>query len=125
MLGASMASDSQRRTAQEIFEEVTDSARDELDRSSRALAFSGFIGGVTMGLTGLGVAIVKGTLGEGAWASLVANLLYPVGFISVIIGRSQLFTENTLYPVVLVLDERRHLAHTARLWAIVLACNIL
>lgn len=120
-----MAAQSQRRTAQEIFDAVVQSARDELDRSSRALAFSGFIGGVNMGLTGLSVAIIRGSLGEAAWASMAANLLYPLGFIAVIIGRAQLFTENTLYPVVLVLDERRHLANTARLWAVVFASNVL
>jgi formate/nitrite transporter len=39
----------------------------------------------------------------GAWEELVSFLVYPIGFIAVIIGRAQLFTENTLYPVVLVL----------------------
>jgi formate/nitrite transporter FocA (FNT family) len=42
----------------------------------------------------------------------------------VILGRAQLFTENTLYPVVLVLEDRRHLLPTARLWAVVLAANL-
>jgi formate/nitrite transporter FocA (FNT family) len=53
-------------------------------------------------------------------------MLYPIGFIAVIIGRSQLFTENTLYPVVLLLErrDRRTLADLARLWAVVFAANI-
>jgi len=50
--------------------------------------------------------------------------MYPAGFIAVIIGRSQLFTENTLYPVVLVLDERRHWLATLRLWGVVFTANI-
>ncbi len=41
-----------------------------------------------------------------------------------IIGRAQLFTENTLYPVILVLDERRYLLETLRLWGVVFASNI-
>ena len=36
----------------------------------------------------------------------MAYMLYPIGFIAVIIGRAQLFTENTLYPVALILSER-------------------
>ena len=44
---------------------------------------------------------------------------------AVIIGRAQLFTENTLFPVVLVLDERRHLLGTLRLGSVVFASNIL
>ncbi len=100
-------------------------ARDELARSSRALAFSGFAGGLTMGLTGLSVAIVRATLGGGAAAEFVPWLFYPMGFIAVIIGRAQLFTENTLYPVVLVLDEKGHVRNTLRLWLTVFVFNVL
>src|SRR5512142_165845 len=115
--------DSTRRSAHEILEGALDIARDELSRSSRALAFSGFIGGLTMGLTGLSVALVRTTLGGGTVAEFVPWLFYPIGFIAVIIGRAQLFTENTLYPVVLVLDERKHLLRTLRLWVTVFVFN--
>jgi formate/nitrite transporter FocA (FNT family) len=56
-------------------------------------------------------------------AQFIAFLFYPIGFIAVIIGRAQLFTENTLYPVALVLAERRHVFTTLRLWLIVLVSN--
>jgi formate/nitrite transporter FocA (FNT family) len=36
-----------------------------------------------------------------------------------------LFTENTLYPVALVLSEKKHLWKTLRLWGIVLPANVL
>src|SRR5205807_9142731 len=58
------------------------------------------------------------------WLAGVSRLFDPIGFIAVIIGRQQLFTENTLYPVVLVLDERKHLLSTLRLWAVVFISNI-
>ena len=77
-----------------------------------------------MGLTGLGVASARAMLGDTGWRELTAYLLYPVGFIAVIIGRAQLFTENTLYPVVLVLDERRNLLKMLRLWIVVFVANI-
>ena len=109
----------QRLTAPQIFEAATENARSELSRSWRSLAFSGLAGGITLGLTGIGVASVQAILGEGNWQQLVPYLLYPSGFIAVIMGRSQLFTENTLYPVVLVLDERGHLLNTLRLWVVV------
>jgi formate/nitrite transporter FocA (FNT family) len=114
---------SQRRTAHEIFEGVSNNARDELARPTLALFISGLAGGLTMGLTGLGVAVARAYLGGGNVQQFVANLLYPLGFIAVIIGRAQLFTENTLYPVVLVLDERKHLLNTLRLWGTVFAAN--
>lgn len=77
-----------------------------------------------MGLSSLGVASVQAFVGDGGWQGLVGSLAYPVGFIAVIIGRAQLFTENTLYPVVLVLDEKRHLVRMLRLWSVVLLANI-
>ena len=117
---------SKRLSAHEIFSAALSNARDELNRSSRALAFSGFAGGLTMGLTGLGVACVQATVGSTGWSELAAFVLYPIGFIAVIIGRCQLFTENTLYPVILVLDERnpRHIRNMARLWGVVFTANV-
>jgi formate-nitrite transporter family protein len=124
-----LAVDTSRLTAPEIFHAAQDNAREELKRSSRSLAFSGLLGGLTMGLTGLSVAAVRAILGSGGWEELVSFLVYPIGFIAVIIGRAQLFTENTLYPVVLILDERRylgrHLRQTLRLWSVVFSANVL
>ena len=116
--------DLERPTAQEIYVQVANNGRHELERSARALALSGLAGGMMMGLTPLSMSIIHAQLGDGKVASLIAYLLYPVGFIAVIIGRAQLFTENTLFPVALVLAERRHVAKTLRLWAIVLASNL-
>jgi formate/nitrite transporter FocA (FNT family) len=114
-----------RRTAHEIFTNVEKNAHDELKRTSRALAFSGLAGGFGMGLTGLGVASVHAALGEGHWQEFISLLFYPLGFIAVIIGRSQLFTENTLYPVALILSERKHVLDTIRLWTVVFFSNII
>ena len=78
-----------------------------------------------MGLTGIGVASARSLLGDSPWAEFIALLFYPLGFIAVVIGRAQLFTENTLYPVALILTERRYLLKTFRLWALVYTCNIM
>jgi formate/nitrite transporter FocA (FNT family) len=114
-----------RRTAHEIFKHVEDNAHEEVRRSPHALAFSGFAGGITMGLTGLGVASVLAVLPETPAREFLAYLIYPIGFIAVIIGRAQLFTENTLYPVALILSEHRHLLDTLRLWSVVFTFNVL
>jgi len=114
-----------RLSAHEIFDNALNNARDELKRSSHALAFSGMAGGLTMGLTSLAVGAVQHEVGRDGWGALVALLFYPVGFIAVIIGRQQLFTENTLYPVLVVLDERRGLLNTLRLWIVVFVSNVI
>jgi len=113
-----------RPTADEIYEQVSRNARHELDRAVLGLAISGLAGGMTMGLTALSTSIVIAILGPSPAARFVADLLYPIGFIAVILGRAQLFTENTLYPVALMLAERRHGWRTLRLWAIVFPSNV-
>ncbi|HEY4676393.1 MAG TPA: formate/nitrite transporter family protein, partial [Candidatus Angelobacter sp.] len=113
-----------RRSAEEILEQVIENARDELSRSTVGLLFSGFGGGISMGLTGLAVALALSYLGKGPVQEFLSFFFYPIGFIVVVIGRAQLFTENTLFPVVLVLDERKHFLNTLRLWAAVFVSNI-
>lgn len=114
-----------RPSAEEIYQQVASNARQELKRSNTALAISGFGGGAFMGLSAMGTAIGAALMGQSPLAHLVACMFYPLGFIVVIIGRSQLFTENTLYPVAVVLAEKRELWNTLRLWSIVLPANIL
>jgi formate/nitrite transporter FocA (FNT family) len=121
---ASKQHDLDRPTANQIFEQVSRNARRELSRPSLALAISGVVGGLTMGLTALSVSAVTAELGHNASAQFIAYLFYPLGFVAVILGRGQLFTENTLYPVALILAERRYFLETLRLWAIVFASNI-
>ncbi len=114
----------ERPSAHEIYKQVATSGREELKRSSTALGISGIAGGTFMGLTALGTALAMSLLGDSPGAQFISKMFYPIGFIVVMIGRAQLFTENTLYPVALVLAERRHLWNTLRLWSIVLPCNI-
>jgi len=117
--------DLQRPSAEDIYEQVAENARQELDRPSIALALSGFGAGAFMGLSALGTAIGFALVSDSPHARILSRMFYPLGFIVVIIGRSQLFTENTLYPVVLVLKEKRQFWNTMRLWAIVLPTNVL
>jgi len=65
-----------------------------------------------MGLSGLGVFSLQALLPAGSPLRALAYVIHPVGYIAVIIGRAQRFTENTLYPVILVMDECRHLFKT-------------
>ena len=117
--------DLERPSAEEIFFQVAKNARQELKRSTISLGFSGFAGGIFMGLTALGNAIALAMLGTSTKIQFIAKMFYPLGFIVVILGRAQLFTENTLYPVALVLTEKRHFWATMRLWFTVLPANVL
>ncbi|HLY66502.1 MAG TPA: formate/nitrite transporter family protein, partial [Chloroflexota bacterium] len=55
---------------------------------------------------------------------LVANM-YAVGFIFVVLGRSELFTEQTTLAVLPVLNRQATLSGLARLWAVVYVANLL
>ncbi len=113
----------ERPSAEDIYRQVSRNAKEELKRSNISLAISGFTGGTFMGFSALGVGLVLAILGNTPGTFVLSRMLYPLGFIVVILGRSQLFTENTLYPVALVLAEKRQLWNTLRLWAIVLPAN--
>ncbi len=119
-----MTDPTQRLTADQIFDSAAKNARDELERSTSALAVSGLAGGIVMGLTGLSVACVQTMVGNQGAREFISLLFYPLGFIAVIVGRAQLFTENTLYPVLLILQEKRHIGNTLRLWGTVFATNV-
>lgn len=123
--GVGVPAETARPTAREIYERVIQDARDELARPPSRLAFSGLLAGATVGLSGLAAAMAIAALPHAPAATFLAAALYPIGFVAAILGRSQLFTENTLYPVALVLAERRHVAATARLWVVVFVANAL
>jgi formate-nitrite transporter family protein len=113
-----------RPGANEIYESVKRDAAEELARPVPALALSGLFAGATLGFSGLAAAGAATLAGSSASADLVGAVFYPIGFVATIVGRAQLFTENTLYPLTLVLDERKHLRATLRLWAVVLCANL-
>jgi formate/nitrite transporter FocA (FNT family) len=122
--GAQNQKSLERPSAEDIYQQVAANARQELKRSTVSLGLSGFGGGAFMGLSALGTAMVVALLGDSNTSQIVSRMFYPLGFIVVIIGRSQLFTENTLYPVALVLAEKKELWNTLRLWAVVLPSNV-
>lgn len=113
-----------RPGADEIYESVKRDAAEELARPVPALALSGLFAGATLGFSGLAAATATELAGGGSGAELLGAVFYPIGFVAAIVGRAQLFTENTLYPVTLVLDERKHLRVTLRLWVVVLCANL-
>lgn len=114
-----------RLSAAEIYGRVTAAGKEEVERAPQNLLFSALGAGLSMGFSGVAVAIILSVTGTGPVATALAYLGYPLGFIVVVLGRQQLFTENTLFPVALVLRTRRHLWATTRLWAVVLLGNLL
>lgn len=104
-----------------------ESREKELRRSSDALFWSGLAGGLSMGFSFLGEALLRSHLPDAPWRPLVAKLGYSFGFLIVILGSQQLFTENTLTPMVPLLKEktREMLRDVLRLWTVVFGANMI
>jgi formate-nitrite transporter family protein len=98
----------------------------ELKRPSSALAWSGLAAGLSMGFSFLAEALLRHHLLAAAWQPLLTKLGYSVGFLIVILGRQQLFTENTLTVILPLLQERKAgmLRNVLRLWTVVLLANL-
>ncbi len=98
----------------------------ELERSNPALAWSGLAAGLSMGFSMVTQALLTHHLPDAPWRTLVAKLGYSVGFLIVVLGRQQLFTENTLTVILPLLQKpgRRVLLNVLRLWAVVLGANL-
>lgn len=109
-----------------VLEAVLQEGEDELKRPSSALAWSGLAAGLSMGFSLIAEAILHAHLPDVSWRPLVSKLGYSVGFLIVILGRQQLFTENTL-TVILPLLRRKNLStvmQVIRLWTVVLGANL-
>lgn len=109
-----------------VYEAVRLEGEDELKRSSTALAWSGLAAGLSMGFSLMIEGVLRANLPDASWSRLISKFGYSAGFLIVILGRQQLFTENTLTPILPLL--RKHDAGTAvnvaRLWSVVLLANL-
>lgn len=110
-----------------IFEVVRRQGEVELARPASALILSGLVAGLAIGFSVLGEALFRTHLPDAEWRPLVENLGYSIGFLIVILGQMQLFTENTITAVCPALDSpnRIILWRLARLWVLVLVTNMI
>jgi formate/nitrite transporter FocA (FNT family) len=115
-----------RFTADEIHKNILEASQSELERPALALALSGLAAGLGIGFSFLLSALLSEHMGA-EHHQIASAIAYPVGFIFVVLARHQLFTENTLEPVIPLLEERslKTLVQVLRLWAIVLPTNLI
>jgi formate/nitrite transporter FocA (FNT family) len=115
-----------RPNAALIHETIRAEGESELERRWWAILLSGLAAGLSIALSFIVQAEFHAHLSDASVRRLVAPLGYTVGFLVVVLGRQQLFTENTLAPILPLLHHRdaRTLLSVIRLWALVLAANI-
>ncbi len=105
---------------EEAFNRMVDEGTQRLHRSWREVLVTGFFGGteVAMGvLAYLSVLLATGN-------PLLAGLAFSIGFLALLLGRSELFTEGFLVPVTTVAAKRASIAQLVKLWSGTLAANL-
>ena len=109
-----------------VYEAVREEGEGELKRSSATLAWDGLAAGLSMGFSLVAEGLLRSHLPDAEWRPLVAKLGYPIGFLIIVLGRQQLFTENTLTAVLPFLQRPYFstLAQVLRLWGVVFLANV-
>ncbi|MEJ5088356.1 formate/nitrite transporter family protein [Brucella pseudogrignonensis] len=99
----------------------------ELGREVLALLWSAIAAGISMSFSMMARGILEANLPASEISFLISSAGYTVGFIIVIIANQQLFTENTITPVLPFMDRpsARNLWRVGRLWGIVLTGNLI
>ena len=119
------ASDAPKAYQDILAQEIQEGLK-ELDRSDNSLFLSAVSAGLDLGFSLLAIATIL-TLAQGQ-SKLLQQLLianaYTVGFVFVILGRSELFTEHTTLAIIPVLDRQRSVAALGRTWGVIYAGNL-
>ena len=111
-----------RFTSKDIFERILQVAGEEVDTGPRELFFSALAAGFAICLTFYLYATMSYQTDGHA---ILSGLLYPLGFMYIVLGNYQLYTENTLPPVALTIERLSSVPSMLYVWSIVLAGNLL
>jgi len=109
-----------------VHEIIRSEGEHELKRGFTALWWSGLAAGLSMGLSPLVSSMLAALLPGQSWADIIVAAGYSAGFAIVVLGRQQLFTENTITALLPVINHRTlaYLTKMLRLWGIVLSANL-
>ncbi|WP_238063102.1 formate/nitrite transporter family protein [Psychrobacter sp. Ps3] len=118
---------SKAKSSASILVEQFIDAKETFGRSLGSLFTSAFTAGLEIGISFFVIlsafALLKGVVPDD-YAMVLSSLLYPIGFIIVVIGQSLLFTEQTSLLSLPVLNKIEPLHKLLRLWGIVIAGNV-
>lgn len=109
-----------------VYETIRREGEQEFQRPSAALAWSGLAAGLSMGFSLVAEALLAAHLPHANWTPLISKFGYCIGFLIVVLGRQQLFTETTLTVILPLLAKQTldKIIGVCRIWAIILAANL-
>ncbi len=111
---------------QVVYETIRREGEEELQRTASSLSWSALAAGLSMGFSFIMEGIMRSHLPDEPWRPLITKFGYCIGFLIVVLGRQQLFTENTLTVVLplLIRKDFNTFWRLLRLWAVVLSSNL-
>ena len=113
--------------ALELHRAVREEGQAELQRPTGSLFWSALAGGLAITASLIAEGAIASHTAPGPTRPLLMAVGYPIGFLMVILGRMQLFTESTVTAMLpLVNDPSWDAAgRTLRLWGVVLGGNFI
>lgn len=112
----------------EIWKQSAEEGERRLSRSIAGLMATGLVGGLDVMLGILALVVTTGAMElvmpEGT-AHLIGSLTFGIGFAFLVIGRSELFTENFMVPISAAVRREAGGAALLRLWVGTLIGNLL
>jgi formate/nitrite transporter FocA (FNT family) len=99
----------------------------ELERPLSGLWWAAVAGGLSMGFIFMTEGLLRSHLPDAEWRPLITKLGYPVGFLMITLGSQQLFTENTVTPIIplMISNTAEKMKKMMGLQVVVLLGNIL
>lgn len=115
--------------APEIIDDASKIGSRRLHRPLSESAITGFIGGMSVSFGAVAMAwagaAVGGDISSVSIGHLVGALAFPVGFVILLVGKSELFTEDFFLPVTAILERRGRVTELAQLWGVTLLFNLI
>jgi formate/nitrite transporter FocA (FNT family) len=105
---------------EDAYERLVDEGELRLGRPLLPLVVTGVMAGFDVGVGVLAYLVVDAETGN----SLLASVAFSIGFIALLLARSELFTENFLVPVTAVAARRGTVPQLIRLWVVTLLANL-
>jgi formate/nitrite transporter FocA (FNT family) len=104
----------------EAFDTIVSEGAQRLHRTWREVLTTGLAGGLEVATGVVALLAVYAETGS----HLLAGIAFGIGFIALMLARSELFTEGFLVPVTAVVAGRARLAQLGKLWGGTLVANL-
>jgi formate/nitrite transporter FocA (FNT family) len=102
------------------FHEIVDEGAQRLHRTWRAVLVTGFFGGLEVGVGVMAYVAVQHQTGD----HLLAGIAFGIGFMALLLAKSELFTENFLVPITAVMAGEAGWRELGKLYGGTLVANL-